>query len=239
MLWRRYSRALGALGLVVSLVNLMVVFQLSERKPKGALLMDSSEYVFSLTTTVQRTRYICTVVASLWAQTIPTQQVLIFHGPEVSLPSCPSSSGLQSPYTSVIVPDTGPAIKLWHLMLQPSGGQEYHHKPQHDVIIVDDDSVWHPELARTLLEQRINHPGCVLINNPIANYEHKHEILYAAPSPLRITLTITKQTVLKKETNAIFCLIQVGSSRLSGATERVMLTVTFQSELFLPNLISL
>jgi len=36
-------------------------------------------------------------------------------------------------------------------MQQPSGGQEYHHKLQHNVIIVDDDSVWPPELARTLL----------------------------------------------------------------------------------------
>jgi len=199
MLWRRYRRALtlGTLGLVVSLVNLMVFSHLSARKPAGAeTLKGSREYVFSLTTTEKRARYICTVVASLWAQTIPPRQVLIFHGPEVSLPSCPSPSGSQSPYTSVMVPDTGPAIKLRHLLLQPPGGQEYRHKPQHDVIIVDDDSVWHPELARTLLEQRINHPGCVLINNPIANYEHRREILWGAAGylvPLSVLNQVTWQ----------------------------------------------
>lgn len=197
-LWRDKRYVLSVIALVV--VGSVLVFQLYEgtgQDIKAAAkkhvldygaqeikLMEEHKYVFSLTTTQHRSRFICTVVESLWAQTLPPQDIYIFHGPEFSLPACSSSL----PFKSFIVPDTGPSIKLRHLLLPAQNNKDKDNEdpatknppvpsPQYDVIVVDDDCFINPDLAKILLRQSIRFPEHVLINNPNTNYEHPRVIL--------------------------------------------------------------
>jgi len=174
-------------------------------------LAHHNKYVFSLTTTKWRSKFICSVVESLWTQSIPPYQILIFHGSEVSLPSCPSPPISATAYTSIIVPDTGPAIKLRHLFLPDENDHNsyYNHTVKYDVIVVDDDSIIHPDLARTLLRQRDRYPDRVIINSPISNYEHPRQVLYDfSPQQPFFTQPLTQ--------NQSF---QMGSRRIFGACE--------------------
>jgi len=139
-------------------------------------MLANYKYAFSLTTTKRRSQFLCKVLETLWAQTIPPQEMLIFHGPDVVLPTCASDSNR---VLSMVVPDTGPSIKLRHLLLQPANGG-HQATTAYDVIVVDDDTLANRYLARTLLLQSILHyPDSVLINNPDDNFEHYRCYLWA------------------------------------------------------------
>lgn len=127
-------------------------------------------YAFTLSVIPRRVKYLCLVLDSLWAQTVRPQDVFIFHGPQISsLPDC----GSHISYTSFMVPDTGPGIKLRHLLRGNDTQQlNLNLPPDWDVIVVDDDSVVHPELAQTLLLARRRYPGAVIVNDAYEAYEH-------------------------------------------------------------------
>jgi len=138
-------------------------------------------YAFTLSVIPRRVKYLCLVLDSLWQQTVPPRDVFIFHGPEVTdLPDC----GAHNPYSSFMVPDTGPGIKLRHL-LRAQNGTGPSLGPTlpvgWDVIVVDDDSIMHPELAQTLLLAKRRYPGSVIVNDAYEVYEFYRVTVYAMP----------------------------------------------------------
>lgn len=172
------------IGLLLILGIVVVVIPLYENSEKKASppLMTSDEgvrisgtYVFSFTLIPPRVKYFCTVLESLWKQTVSPQDVLVFHGPDLKdLPDCRGVSR-RFTYTAYEVPDTGPAIRVRHLLKRPEGEPKIPSldlPPERDVIVVDDDSILHNELAEVLLRGKRNYPGAVIVNDPESRYEY-------------------------------------------------------------------